>query len=68
MGRGEDVRCLEMTLIIGALKDQLCTLARRWLIDFGYGAVTEGMDEASWEWGVKEGRNGKAADHLMTEW
>ena len=35
---------------------------------FRHGAVTEGMDEASWEWGVKEGRNGKAAGHLMTEW
>ena len=50
--------------MIVALKDQLCALARRWLVAFGHGAVTEVMDEASWEWGVKEGSNGKAADHM----
>ena len=52
MEQGEDVRCLKMTLMIGALNDQLCALARRWLVPFGNGAVTEGVDEASWEWGV----------------
>ena len=54
--------------MIGALKDQLCVLAGRWLLAFGHIDVTEGMDDASWKWGVKEGRNGKAADHVMTEW
>ena len=46
--------------MIGSLKDQLCALERSWLVAFGNGAVTEGMDKASWEWGVKEERNGKA--------
>ena len=45
--------------MIGALKDQLCALSRRWHVAFGNGAVTEGMKEASWEWGAKEERNGK---------
>ena len=54
--------------MIGALKYQLCALARSWLVAFGHGAVTEGMDEAPWELYVKELRNGKAADHIMKEW
>ena len=51
--------------MIGALKDHLCMLARRWIVYFGHGAVTEGMGEASWEWGVKEVRNGKAANFVF---
>ena len=39
--------------MIGALKDQLCALARRWIVTFGHGAMAEGMDKASLEWGVE---------------
>ena len=46
--------------MIDALKYQLCALARRWLVTLGHSAVTEGIDKALWEWGVKEGRNRKA--------
>ena len=52
--------------MIGALKDQLCALARCWLVAFWNGAVTEEMDEASWEWDFKEERNGKAGMILGT--